>query len=84
MVVNATGKKRQKAQNTASKHLSLPQLALGFQSDTWSLVFMGGMPLNQSDTQPTRRSSLTYAMSNSKKSLISEYVGRVTFIERKT
>lgn len=70
MVVNVAGKKRQRAQNTASKHLSLPQLALGFQSDTWSLVVMGGMPLNQSDIQPTRRSSLTYAMSNSKKSFI--------------
>lgn len=70
MVVNVAGKKRQRAQNTASKHLSLPQLALGFQSDTWSLVLMGGMPLNQSDIQPTRRSSLTYAMSNSKKSFI--------------
>lgn len=64
------GKKRQRAQNTASKHLSLPQLALGLQSDTWSLVLMGGMPLNQSDIRPTWRSSLTYAMSNSKKLVI--------------
>lgn len=74
MVVNVTGKKRQRAQNTASKHLSLPQLALGFQSDTWSWVHMGRMPLNQSDIQPTRRSSLTYAMCNSKKSFIGKCV----------